>query len=89
VDPTVKLTSAMHFALHLAGAPGHIRIERLQKSTKGTFTVAAAEGGTAKMVIKFKEGILKVIRKHDAGIVDLQTNEDWVRVKIQGIELSR
>jgi hypothetical protein len=56
---------------------------------KGTFTAAAARGATAKMVIKFKEVILKAIRKYDTGIVDLQTNEDWTRVKIHGIELSR
>jgi hypothetical protein len=89
VDPTVEITSATNIALHLAGAPGHIRIERVQKSLKGTFTAAAAAGATASMVIKFKEVILKAIRKHDTGIVDLQTNEDWSRVKIHGIELSR
>jgi hypothetical protein len=88
-DQTVEITSATNIALHLAGAPGHIRIERVQKSIKGTITAAAARGATAGMVIKFKETILKAIRKHDAGIIDLQTNEDWSRVKVHGIELSR
>jgi hypothetical protein len=88
-DQTVEITSATNIALHLAGAPGHVRIERVQKSVKGTFTAAAARGATAGMVIKFKETILKAIRKHDPGIVDLQTNEDWSRVKVHGIELGR
>ena len=89
VDQTIEITSATNIALHLAGVPGHIRIERLQKSRKGTLTAAAARGATANMVIKFKEIILKAIRKYDPGIVDLQTNEDWSRVMVYAIELSR
>jgi len=89
VDQTVEITSATNIALHLARAPGHIRIERLQKSKKGTLTAAAAKGATAGMVIKFKETILKAIRKYDPAIVDLRTNEDWSRVKVHGIELGR
>jgi len=89
VDQTVEINSATNIALHLARVPGHIRIERLQKSKKGTVTAAAARGTIAGMVIKFKETILKAIRKYDPGIVDLRTNEDWSRVKVHGIELSR
>ena len=56
---------------------------------RGTLTAAATKGATGAMVIKFKEVILKAIRKHDDRIVDLRTNEHWTRVKIHGLELNR
>jgi hypothetical protein len=53
VDQIAEMTSATNIALHLAGAPGHIRIERIQRSVKGTLTAAATKGATGAMVVKF------------------------------------
>jgi hypothetical protein len=88
-DQIAEMTSTVNIALHLAGVPSHIRIERIQRSAKGTCTAASTRGATGTIVVKFKDVILKAIRKHDNGIVDLQTNEKWSIVNIHGLELSR
>jgi len=41
------------------------------------------------MLIWYREIVLKAVRKVDAGIVDIETNELWERVKMHGVNCDR
>ena len=43
-------------------------------------------GATAEMLIRYREIFIKAARKVDAGIVDIETNELWERVKMHGVK---
>jgi len=46
-------------------------------------------GATAEMLNRYREIVIKVARKVDAGIVDIETNELWEMVKMHGINFDR
>jgi len=83
VDQIAEMTSALNIALHLTGAPSHIRIERIQRSAKGTLTAAATKGATGAMVIKFKDVILKV---SDLDVRFLYGGGRWRRRGMRGAD---
>jgi len=76
-------------ALFEATVPHFVRIQVVTQNTRGCLSTIPTPGATAEMLIRYREIVIKAARKVDAGIVDIETNELWERVKMQGVNFDR
>jgi hypothetical protein len=56
---------------------------------RGSITALARENGSEEMPIVFREIIVTAARKVDLGIIDIEKNETWERVKMHGINFDQ
>jgi len=78
----LDISSEVNRVLFEAKVPYFVRIQRVTKNTPGCLTTITTPGANADMLIKYREIVIKAARKVDAGIVDIETNELWERVKM-------
>jgi hypothetical protein len=83
------LTSAVNRALFKKGVPAHIRIASVRQNHRGTISAVTSELATAEMALRFKDLIITAARSVDKGVIDLQPNDTWTRLKIHGVPLKR
>jgi len=76
-------------ALFEAKVPHFVRIQGVTKNTRGCLSTITTPAATAEMLIRYREIVIKAARKVDAGIVDIETNELWERVKMHGVNFDR
>jgi len=81
----LEISSELNRALFEAKVPHFIRIQGVMKNTWGCLSTITPPGATAEMLIRSREMMIKAARKVDTGIVDIETNELWERVKMHGI----
>ena len=65
-----KMTAAINIALHQTGAPAHVRVQVVTVSRRGILHTVAGPKADAKMVLRFKEAILKAVRAIDPGVCE-------------------
>jgi len=82
-----RMTAAINIALHQTGAPAHIRVQAVTVSRRGVLHTTAGPEANAKMVLHFKEAILKAARTVDPGVCDMQENGEWLRFKLARVPL--
>ncbi|POS87913.1 hypothetical protein EPUL_000244 [Erysiphe pulchra] len=71
-------------------APAHLRLTRLKYNERGNLTGLTTAQTTAEaMIVRFKESILKVVLRFDPEITEITANQQWIRLKAHGVELSR
>jgi len=85
----LDISSEVNRALFEAKVPHFVRIHGVTKSTRGCLSTITTPGATAEMLIWYREIVIKAARKVDAGIVDIETNELWERVKMHGVDYDR
>jgi len=85
----LDISSEVNRALFEAKVPYFVRIQGVTKNTQGCLTTITTPAATAEMLIRFREIVIKAARKVDAGIVDIETNELWERVKMHGVNFDR
>jgi hypothetical protein len=85
----LEISSEVNRALFEANVPHFVRIQGVTKNTRGCLSTITTPGATAGMLIKYREIVIKAARKVDAGIVDIETNELWERVKMHGVNFDR
>jgi len=85
----LEISSEVNRALFEAKVPHFVRIQGVMKNTRGCLSTITTPGATAEMLIKYREIVIKAARKVDAGIVDIETNELWERVKMHGVNFDR
>jgi len=85
----LDISSEVNRVLFEAKVPHFVRIQGVTKNTQGCLSTITTPGATAKMLIRYREIVIKVARKVDAGIVDIETNELWERVKMHGVNFDR
>jgi len=85
----LDISSEVNRALFEAKVPYFIRIQEVTKNTRGCLTTITTPGATAEMLIWYREIVIKAAKKVDAGIVDIETNELWERVKMHGVNFDR
>jgi len=85
----LDISSEVNRALFEAKVPHFVRIQGVTKNTRGCLSTITTPGATAEMLIKYREIVIKVARKVDAGIVDIETNELWEKVKMHGVNFDR
>jgi hypothetical protein len=62
---------------------------RVKRNTRGCLTTITTPGATAEMLIRYREIVIRAAQEVDAGIVDIETNEPWARVKMHGVNFNR
>ena len=82
-----RMTAAINIALHQTEAPAHIRVQAVSVSRWGVLHTTADPEADAKMVLHFKEAILKAARTVDPGVCDMQENGEWLRFKLVRVPL--
>jgi len=85
----LDISSEVNRALFEEKVPYFVRIQGVTKNTRGCLSTITTPGATAKMLIRYREIVIKAARKADAGIVDIETNELWERVKMHGVNFDR
>jgi len=85
----LDILSEVNEALFEAKVPHFVRIQGVTKNTRGCLSTITTPAATAEMLIRYREIEIKAARKVDAGIVDIETNELWERVKMHGVNFVR
>jgi hypothetical protein len=85
----MDIPSEVNRALKKAGVPNHIRLDRLRRNEKGVLTGLVGDRTNAEQFLKYGELILMAARKADPGVIAVESNETWTRLKIHGVPLRR
>jgi len=85
----LDISSEVNRARFEAKVPHFVRIQGVTKNTRGCLSTITTPAATAEMLIRYREIVIKAARKVDAGIVDIETNELWERVKMHGVNFDR
>jgi len=85
----LDISAEVNRALCEAKVPYFIRIQGVTKNTRGCLSMITTAGATAEMLIRYREIVIKAVRKVAAGIVDIGMNEIWERVKIHSVNFDR
>jgi len=85
----LDILSEVNRALFVAKVPYFVRIQGVTKNTRGCLSTIMTPAATAEMSIRYREIVIIAARKVDAGIVDIETNELWERVKMHGVNFDR
>jgi len=84
-----EIASAINRALFHQQAPAHIRIMNARRNAKGAITAITHQNATAEMAMQFRDIIITAARTVDRGVVDVQENETWERLKIHAVVKAR
>jgi len=85
----LDISSEVNRALFEAKVPHFVRIQGVTKNTRGCLSTITTPAATAEMLIRYREIVIKAARKVDTGIVDIETNELWEKVKMHGVNFDR
>jgi len=85
----LDILSEVNRALFEAKVLHFVRIQEVMKNTQRCLSTITTPGATAEMLIWYREIVIKVARQVDAGIVDIETNELWERVKMHDVNFDR
>jgi len=85
----LDILSEVNRALFEAKVPHFVRIQGVTKNTRGCLSTITTPAATAEMLIQYREIVIKAARKVDPGIVDIETNELWEKVKMHGVNFDR
>jgi hypothetical protein len=84
-----EIASAINRALFHQKAPAHVRIMNAKRNAKGAITAITHPNATAEMAMQYRDIIITAARTVDRGVVDVEENETWERLKIHAIPLVR
>jgi hypothetical protein len=85
----MAITSEVNRALRRAGVADHIRVLSIKRNMKGILSGLVRADSNAQQLLHFKDLVLKAAREADSGIVGVESNETWAKVKIHGVSLER
>jgi len=85
----LDISSEVNRAHFEAKVPYSVRIQGVTKNSRGCLSTIKTLEAMAKKLIRYREIVITAARKVDAGIVDIETNELWERVKMQGVNFDR
>ena len=83
------IASAINRALFHQMAPAHIRTMNANRITRGTITAVTHQNATAPMALMYRDVISTVARTVDKGVIDVEENQAWERLKIHAVPLVR
>jgi hypothetical protein len=84
-----EIASAITRALFHQQAPAHIRILNARRNAKGAITAITHQNTTAEMALQYRDIILTPARTFDKGVVDVEENDSWARLKSPVVPLVR
>ena len=84
-----EIASAINRALFHQKAPPHIRIMNAKRNATGAITAITQQNATAEMALQYRDIIITAAWRVDKGVVDIEENESWERLKIRAVPLVR
>ena len=66
-----------------------MRVQEVRRNDRGTITGATIPTASAEMLLNYRDTVIRAAWTQDVGIVRVELNEIWERVKIHGIPLAR
>jgi len=84
-----ELTSAVNRALFQQQTPAHVRIMNARRNAKGTITAITHQNASAEMALLYRDISIKAARSVAKGIIDMEGNKSWDRLKIDTCPLVR
>jgi hypothetical protein len=85
----VEIVSAVNRALHASRVPHHIIMRKITTHVRGTITALATPQASADMLVAWREVVVTATRSIDQGIINLEKNETWEKVKMHGISFDQ
>jgi hypothetical protein len=87
----MAIHSEVNRALHKAGVPAHVRLAKLRRNENGVLTGLVEDKTNARQFLRYADLILLAARKADPGlgVIAVESNETWARLKIHGVQLQR
>jgi hypothetical protein len=85
----LEIVSEVNRALWARQVPAHIRMTGISTNMRGSITALARENASADMLIAFRKIIVIAARKVDQGIIDIEKNETWERVKMHRVNFDQ
>jgi hypothetical protein len=81
---------AINVAIKKMGLPEHIRLLKLIYTATGSISGLLGEKALASMLIpSFNDTLIKIARDYDTAIIGVNQAEQWYRLKVHGVLLSR
>jgi len=84
-----EIASAINRALFHPKAPAHVRIMNARRKAKCTITAITHQNATAAMALAYSEVMIAAAHTVDKGVIDVEDNESWERLKIHALPLER
>jgi len=84
-----EIASAINRALFRQQAPAHIRIMNARRNGKGAITAITHQNAIAEMAMRYRVIISTAAKTVDKGVVEVEENETWERLKIHAVPLVR
>lgn len=80
---TANIQSAVNRAMYQEKIPHFVKIQDIRRNDQETITGVTTPTASAKMLMNYKDTVIRAARTVDAGIVRVEVNEIWRRLKIQ------
>jgi hypothetical protein len=84
-----EIASAINRTQFHQQAPAEIRIMNARRNAKGTITAITHHNVTVEMAMWYRDIIITAARTVDKGVVDVEENETWERLKIHAVPLAQ
>jgi len=84
-----EIASAVNRARFQQQAPAHVRIMNSKRHAKGTITAITHHNAAPEMALLYRDIIIEAARSVDMGIIDVEGNKSWERLKIHNVPLVR
>jgi hypothetical protein len=84
-----EIVSAINRALFHQQAPAHIRIINARSNAQCAITAITHQNTTAEMALQYRDITITAARTVDNGVLDVEENQSWERLKIHAVPLVR
>jgi hypothetical protein len=84
-----QIAPAINSALFHQKAPAHVRIMNTKRNGNGAITAITHLNVTAEMAMRYRHMIITAAKTVDRGVVDVEENKTWERLKIHAVPLVR
>jgi hypothetical protein len=83
------ISLATNQALFQQQAPAHIRITNTTRNTRCTIMAITCPNATAAMVLIYRDLIITAVPTVEKGVINVEENESWDRLKVHAVPLVR
>jgi hypothetical protein len=83
------IASAINRVLSQQQDPAYSQIMNAQRNAKGATTAVRQQNATAEMALLYHDVNIRAARSVDQGIIDMEGNEPWERLKMHTVPLVR
>jgi len=82
-----QIASAVNSVLFQQQTPAHFQIRNAKRNTRDTITAIGQQKATAEIPLRYRDVINNTTRSVNKGVIDVEGNELWERLKIHTVLL--